>query len=150
MMIQNSKRPIVCLVTDRSWLLTEKGYGQDQLLDFVRNAGIVGVDLIQIRENDLSDNVLVELVSNAVEITKETRARVIVNDRVDVALASGAAGVHLKSTSFSAERIRRVVPSDWLIGRSIHSLNEAISVTSTGALDYVFFGGRFCNVGAVQ
>ena len=55
-------------------------------------AGAAGVDLVQIRENDLDDQTLVDLAGRAVQVTRDTRTRIIVNDRADVALAAGAAG----------------------------------------------------------
>ena len=106
-------------------------------------AGLAGVALVQIRENDLDDQTLVDLAGRAVEVTRDTSTRIIVNDRVDVALAAGAAGVHLKSTSFSAERIRPMVPPGWVIGRSVHSLDEAMEMTAAGGLDYVTYGAVF-------
>ena len=142
-MTQDERRPILCLVTDRSRLGPTAGGGCGRLLKVVDMAGKAGVDLVQIRESDLSDRVLVELVGWAVEATRNTRTRIIVNDRVDVALAAGAAGVHLKSVSLSAERIRRVAPADWVIGRSVHGLDDALQATSAGALDYVIFGTVF-------
>ena len=137
------QQPILCLVTDRTRLDAGAGGVLDRLLKFVRMAGVAGVALVQIRENDLDDQTLVDLVGRAVEVTRDTSTRIIVNDRVDVALAAGAAGVHLKSTSFSAEQIRPMVPPGWLIGRSVHGLDEAVQVTAAGGLDYVTYGMVF-------
>ena len=106
-------------------------------------AGAAGVDLVQIRENDLDDQTLVDLAGRAVQVTRDTSTRIIVNDRADVALAAGAAGMHLKSTSFSVERIRPMVPPEWVIGRSVHGLDEAVRVTAAGRLDYVTYGTVF-------
>ena len=98
---------------------------------------------VQIRENDLGDRALCELVHQALDATRETNTRIIVNDRVDVALAAGAAGVHLKSDSLPAERVRHLSPPGWLIGRSVHSLDEAVQSTASGALDYIVLGTVF-------
>ena len=137
------QRPILCLVTDRTRLDARADGGLDRLLVLVRIAGVAGVDLVQIRENNLDDQTLVDLVGQAVEVTQDTSTRIIVNDRVDLALAAGAAGVHLKSTSFSAERIRPMVPPGWVIGRSVHGLDEAVQVSAAGGLDYVTYGTVF-------
>jgi thiamine-phosphate pyrophosphorylase len=68
------------------------------------------------------------------------RARLLVNDRVDVAIAAGADGVHLKGDGPPAMRVREIVPEGWLIGRSIHSVGEA---RRTGGEDFLFFGTVF-------
>ncbi len=137
------QRPILCLVTDRTRLGAGAGGELDRLLELVCMAGAAGVDLVQIRENDLDDQTLVDLTGRAVQVTRDTRTRIIVNDRADVALAAGAAGVHLRSTSFSVERIRPMVPPEWVIGRSVHGLDEAVRVTAAGRLDYVTYGTVF-------
>ena len=142
-MTVDAPRPILCLVTDRARLGSSDGARLESLLNLIRSARLAGVDLVQIRENDLSDQALVDLVGQAVEMTREGTTRIIVNDRVDVALAAGAAGVHLRGDSFPAERIRHMVPSGWTIGRSVHGLDEALEVTATKAVDYVTFGTVF-------
>ena len=75
-----------------------------------------GVDLIQIRERDLDDRALVTLVRAAVAAVRGTPARVIVNDRTDVALAAGAAGVHLRADSIPAPRVRAIAGAGFLVG----------------------------------
>jgi thiamine-phosphate diphosphorylase len=68
---------------------------------------------------------------------------VLVNDRVDVALAAGAHGVHLRSDSPSASRVRTIVPGGFLIGRSIHGKADAERATSDGGVDYLMLGTCF-------
>jgi thiamine-phosphate diphosphorylase len=68
---------------------------------------------------------------------------VLVNERLDVALAAGAHGVHLRSDSMSAARSRSLAPIGFLIGRSVHSVDEAIRVTADGGVDYLLFGAVF-------
>ena len=115
----------------------------DRLLDLIVTAASAGIDLVQIRESDLSDRALGDLVHRAVDGTRATHTRIIVNDRVDIAVAAGAAGVHLKSNSLPAERVRDLAPPGWLIGRSVHDLDEARQVTASGVLDYVMLGTVF-------
>jgi len=120
------------------------------VLSRVRIAVAAGVDWVQIREKDLPARELLALARASVRIAAEIRsgeARVIVNDRLDVALAAGAAGVHLGGESLSAREVvrwcrRGNVPADFLIGVSSHSIEQAREAESAGA-NYVFFGPIF-------
>jgi thiamine-phosphate pyrophosphorylase len=100
-----------------------------------------GVDLVQIREKDLAARDLISLVGAAVGGARqaESGTRVIVNDRLDVALALGAAGVHLGTQSLPAREARKLVPEGFLIGVSCHSLEEARDAETAGA-DYALLG----------
>ena len=135
--------PVICLVTDRRRTGPIPGDGIAPLLGLIGSAALAGVDLIQIRESDLDDRTLEDVVRQAVALTRATTTQIIVNDRVDVALAAGAAGVHLKETSIPAERVRRLAPPRWLVGRSVHGTAEAIRVTAAGAVDYLMVGTVF-------
>ncbi len=134
-------RPVLCLVTDRRRL--GKAW-RDALIARVRVAAHEGVHLVQIREADLPTAVLKAVVSRCVEVCRNTRTRVIVNDRLDVALATGAHGVHLRADSMSAARVRGLCPRPFLIGRSVHSEEEA-RATSRADTDYVIFGTVFAS-----
>ena len=130
-------RPVVCLVTDRS------KYGvnwKDELVERVRLAAVSGVHLIQVRERGLNDNELLELVSQCVKVVINTSCRVLVNDRFDIALAAGAHGVHLPSDGITASRLRVYAPEDFIIGRSVHSKEEAKDADLDGDVDYLLFG----------
>ena len=132
--------PVFCLITDRrrcgpSW--------ETALVERVRAAARAGVHLVQIRERDLDGGPLTRLVSACVEAVHGTRTRVLVNDRLDVALAAGAHGVHLRADSFAASRARACAASPFLIGRSVHSVGEAVEATEHGGLDYLIFGTVF-------
>jgi thiamine-phosphate pyrophosphorylase len=80
-------------------------------------------------------------VADAVAITRGTRTRVIVNDRLDVALACGADGVQLRGDSMPAARARSIAPAGFLIGQSVHSVEEAVRVAADA--DYVIAGTVF-------
>ena len=113
---------ILHLVTDRRRLATGAAADLEAcLLRQARFAVDVGVDVIQIRERDLEADALARLVSAVLTIATGSRTRVVVNDRVDVALACGAHGVHLRADSFEAGAARRLVPAGFLIGRSVHT-----------------------------
>lgn len=133
------------MVTDRR-LLTPDGDERERrarLLVRVAEASRAGVDLIQIRERDLGARELADLAASAVERVRGTRARVLVNDRVDVAIAVGAAGVHLRVDSVEAPRVRAIVPAGFVISRSVHSAEEATQVQELGGVDYLVLGSVF-------
>ena len=133
-------RPVLCLITDRQRL----GAGWERAtVERVRAAARAGVDLVQVRERDLDGGPLVGLVRACVEAVGATHTRVLVNDRLDVALAAGAHGVHLRADSVPEDRMRGFVPTGFLIGRSVHSVEEATTAFSAEALDYLIFGTVF-------
>ena len=130
-------RPVVCLVTDRN------KYGvnwKDRLIERVRLAAVAGVHLIQLRERGLNDNELLELASQCVKAVINTSCRVLVNDRFDIALAACAHGVHLPSDGIPSSRLRAYAPKDFIIGRSVHSEEEAKEADSNGGVDYLLCG----------
>ena len=139
-------RPILCLVTSLRYLderaPTPVDRPFERLVDRIRQAAASGVSLVQIREPQLGASELLLLVQRAVEAVRGTPCRVVVNDRLDVALAAGAHGVHLRADSFAPERIRARWPSA-LIGCSVHSLPEVARCAGAGAADYLVFGTVF-------
>jgi thiamine-phosphate diphosphorylase len=131
--------PVLCMVTDRHRLAPDRPCG-DALVQCVEVAARAGVHLIQIRERDMEGGPLTRLVVRCVEAVAGTRSRVLVNDRLDVALAAGAHGVHLPGHGVAAARARTMVPRGFLIGRSVHHASEAARVAAEGAIDYLVFG----------
>jgi thiamine-phosphate pyrophosphorylase len=133
----------LCLVTDRRRLC---GPGvsfeivRRRLLEQVRWAIESEVDLIQVRERDLEAGDLASLVAEAVTVSRGTRTRIVVNDRVDVALACGADGAHLRHDSVPAAAVRRIAPAGFLLGRSVHSAQDAVAA---GPVDYLIAGTVF-------
>jgi thiamine-phosphate pyrophosphorylase len=115
----------------------------ESLLARVGAAAHAGVHLIQIRQPHLDGRALHALAERARSAVEGTRARIVVNDRVDVALAARAHGVHLRGDSMPAARVRAVMPPSALIGRSVHALDEAIDVAGDAALEYLIFGSVF-------
>jgi thiamine-phosphate pyrophosphorylase len=100
------------------------------------------VDLFQIREKNLSANVLYKLSAAAADITGGSATKLLINDRADIAASAGADGVHLATYSLRAHVIRRTFGSQFLIGVSTHSLPEAATARADGA-DFVVFGPVF-------
>ncbi len=137
------KKPIVCYVTDRKSL--GLGEGGEGVLGRIRAAAAAGVDWVQIREKDLCGRDLLALAREAVAGCGSTR--VIVNDRLDVALAAGAAGVHLGRESLGARDVVRWCRSgnaaaEFLVGVSCHGMEEAREAEGEGA-NYIFLGPVF-------
>ncbi len=108
-----------------------------------QDAVAAGVDLVQVREPDLPARLLVRIIDAAVAASRATPTRILVNDRVDVALACGADGAHLGTRSLPAARVRRIVPPGFLLGRSIHSADEARAAAAEGGVDYLIAGTVF-------
>jgi thiamine-phosphate diphosphorylase len=113
----------------------------DDVVDRVAVAAASGVHLIQIRERALDGAELTRLVEACVRAVRGTPARIVVNDRVDVAVAAGAHGVHLRGDSIPALRVRAMTPPGFIVGRSVHSAEEAVARAS--AVDYFLFGSVF-------
>ena len=122
----------ICLVTDRRLRPP---------VEQAAEAAAAGVDIIHVRERELDAAALAELVTAVVGATRGSSTKVVVNDRVDVAVACGADGVHLRSDSMPAGRVRRMTPDGFLIGRSVHSAEEA-SAAFAGT-DYLVAGTVF-------
>jgi thiamine-phosphate diphosphorylase len=138
-----SRRPLLSLVTDRRRLGVSVSEEVTALLDLVASAVAGGVDLVQVRERDLSDLALLEIVTRCVELARAGRTAVVVNDRVDIALAAGADGVHLRANSVPVAAVRTHVPPGFLLGRSVHDATEAFLAADAGGLDYVMLGTVF-------
>jgi len=106
-------------------------------LTAIRLAAQAGCQFIQIREKDLSARQLTDFVRAALQLTRPYGAKVLVNDRLDVAWAAGADGVHLRVNSLPTALVREQVARqgrlDFLIGVSTHSLTEARMAAQSGA-----------------
>lgn len=132
----------LCFITNRRLYGDDDGIAQERLLGAIEAAARAGVDLIQIREPDLETRALAGLVRRAVASVRGTRARVLVNDRADVAIVAGAHGVHLRGDSFPAPRVRDIAPA-MLVGRSVHGADEASAVEALGGCHYLIAGTVF-------
>jgi thiamine-phosphate pyrophosphorylase len=130
------------MVTDRR-RFGGSGTTVPSVVDAVARAARAGVDLIQVRERDLEDRDLLALTVQIRDATADTPARILINDRVDVALAADIDGVHLPSAAVSAARVRTMVPDDFLVGRSVHSVEEAAAAEREGGCDYLIFGSVY-------
>jgi len=165
---------VLCYITDRYQLKSVT------LTEVIRETLRAGVDMVQIREKDLTSRELIRVVEEAVSTASEIASGlaappsfpphlpgghpssavatnggptdqgsplqahpyVLVNDRLDVALATGAAGVHLGSHSMPVAVVRQSAPHPLVVGASSHSLDEALAAESGGA-DYLVLGPIF-------
>ncbi len=125
-------RPLLCAITDRHAL------PDADPVPVVEQAIAAGVDLIQIRERDLNTRALLALVEKAVALAAGHATRILVNDRLDVALAAGAAGVHLPTHGLPIADVRARF-SELLIGASCHNLEE-LRAAQDGGADFAVFG----------
>src|SRR5262249_42825961 len=138
-------KPVVCYVTDRRSLpLALSSDAIPMLLRSIESVALAGADWIQIREKDLCGGENLELARSALDSIRgrAPHTRIIINDRVDVALTAGAGGVHLSENGFSVSDARRLGDRfahdsgktlDFLIGVSCHSLSAALGATRDGA-----------------
>jgi thiamine-phosphate pyrophosphorylase len=142
---------------------------QPALVEKIAAVAAAGIDWVQIREKDLPVRQLAGLTREAV--ARRTAARIIVNDRLDVAIAEGAGGVHLGETGLAVADVAKWVhlsesgvvvsdhgaasqfpvaaSADFLIGVSCHSLEGAKEAVRDGA-DYIFFGPVFATPSKVK
>jgi thiamine-phosphate diphosphorylase len=134
---------IFCLVTDRLALARHFGFAGNPveiLEQQVAGAVDAEVDLVHIRERDLEAAALCDLVAACAARADGSITRIVVNDRLDVALAGGAQGVHLRGDSFPVSAVRRVAPPGFLAGRSVRSAGEAAAAPDA---DYLVLGTIF-------
>jgi len=131
------KLPIPCLT-----LITNRRLCQSvSLEEAVARAVGGGINMVQLREKDLAAAQLVPLADHLRAITRD-KALLIVNSRLDVALLCGADGVHLPERGPSVAATRRLAGDGLIIGRSVHSAEEAVKAEEEGA-DYVQVGAIF-------
>jgi thiamine-phosphate pyrophosphorylase len=128
-------------MTDFSlYLITDRHQtGGRPLTEVVRRALEGGVRAVQLREKDLSGAALYRLAAELRRLTSDFDARLIINDRLDVALAAEADGVHIGVNSLPVAAVRRVLGQGKIIGYSAHAIDEALRAQGDGA-DFVTFG----------
>ncbi|HZD41995.1 MAG TPA: thiamine phosphate synthase [Terriglobales bacterium] len=121
------------LITDR-----RQTAGRD-LLWVLEQALAGGAKAVQLREKDLSGHDLFSLAEKCRKLCESYRAALLINDRVDVAMAMNAAGVQLGAVSLPVPAARQLLGDQKLIGVSTHSLAEARAAGDSGA-DFIVFG----------
>ena len=101
-----------------------------------------GVSVVQIREKDCPGKEFLQIAKSVKEITRRYGVPLIINDRVDVAIAVGADGVHVGQDDLPCAIVRSMVGEDMIIGVSASSLTEALKAQQDGA-DYIGVGAMF-------
>lgn len=148
-------KPIICYVTHRR-SSSSAGTEANAIARILQSAQIAlaaGVDWVQVREKDLPGGRLLELARRIVcfaeeqAVETESHPRIIINDRLDVALAARADGVHLGRESAPAHEVVRwcragTAPNGFVIGVSCHNVEEAREAENAKT-DYIFFGPVF-------
>jgi thiamine-phosphate pyrophosphorylase len=126
-----------------AYYITDRHSGSLPILQHIQQAIDASVDLIQIREKDLATQPLLELASRALELAKGSRSRILVNDRVDVALAASLDGVQLGHHSVKPDTVcKHLREGNLLIGASVHSMTECLNAAADGA-SFVTLGPIF-------
>ncbi|MBA2259068.1 MAG: thiamine phosphate synthase [Acidobacteria bacterium] len=133
--------PIVCVITRARGVPGSPE--RAALVSRMALAAAAGASMIQVRERQLDDRACVDFTRELIDATTGTPCVVTVNDRPDIAVAAGAAGAHLKSDGVSAADVRSIAPANFLVGRSVHSLPEAVAAEREGGYDYLVFGTVF-------
>ena len=125
------------------YVITDEGVGHGlSHAEIAQRAVAGGADTIQLRDKRLSGRDLLAAASAIREITYDAGALFIVNDRLDVALAAGADGVHLGESDLPLGDARRITPPGFIIGASVGSVTAAVSAEAAGA-DYVALSPTF-------
>jgi thiamine-phosphate pyrophosphorylase len=133
---------VIYLITKGETTTANFAEKKHRIVDMIRVAVEYGISHIQIREKLLPAELLFELTTEAVELTKNSGTKLLVNDRADVAFAAKADGVHLTSISIPTDIIRQNFPPDFIIGVSAHTLEKAENAQENGA-DFVTFSPIF-------
>ena len=145
-MSPGSRQTRTCLITTGEATVTDYQEQKAGLLETIRRAANGGVDLVQIREKALNARLLFDLTRSAVDALLGTNAKVLVNDRADIAMAAGAQGVHLPANSISPFAVRLFAPRGFIVGLSTHTLEEAVAARDEGA-SFITFGPIFASEG---
>ncbi|HTH51355.1 MAG TPA: thiamine phosphate synthase [Pyrinomonadaceae bacterium] len=134
-------RPLVYLITPGACEPDSFTTSAGKLVETIAAAADAGVDLVQVREKRLGARMLFVLAERLVEVVRGSSTKLLINDRFDIALAAGASGVHLTSTSMRPAVVRTCVPEDFVIGVSVHRGDDMAA--STEGAELAVFGPVF-------
>jgi len=125
------------------YLVTDRSLMSSSLLETaVEQAILGGCTMVQLREKDISSDEFYHLAVSIKSVTDKYEVPLIINDRVDIALAVDSAGVHIGQHDLPASIVRRIIPQDMILGVSASTLQEAEKAVSDGA-DYLGVGAMF-------
>jgi len=140
------ERPATCLITQGDATPDTFLQKKKEITESVRKAVLASVSIVQIREKKLAAKQVFEIAFEAASIAKGSGTLVLVNERLDIALAAGADGVHLSSRSLDVGVVRSNTPHGFIIGVSTHSSDEVPRACDNGA-DFAVFGPVFSTPG---
>ena len=132
----DEKMLLLYAVTDRAWV------GRQTLLEQIEDALKGGVTMVQLREKKMDEDTFVEEAIRVRELCHQYHVPLIINDNVEVALKSGADGVHVGIEDAPVAKIRKGVPSDFIIGATCKTVEQAKAAEAAGA-DYMGVGAVF-------
>lgn len=135
-MVLDRKQLKLYLVTDST------GKSDEEFLKALEEAIEGGVTFVQIREKNKSTAEYINLVSKALEITRKHNVPLIVDDRVDVVLATGADGVHVGREDMPVETARKILGKDKIVGATTKTVEQALAAYKAGA-DYLGVGAIY-------
>jgi thiamine-phosphate pyrophosphorylase len=138
--------PVRMLITPGTATQSNFSTLKSSLLETVGLAVTAGIEIVQLREKQLTGRQLFELAVDSVALTANSATKLLINERFDIAIAANADGVHLTSASIPIEQVRPNVPEKFVIGVSAHSADEVRTAKETGA-DYAMFGPVFSTPG---
>jgi thiamine-phosphate pyrophosphorylase len=134
--------PYVFLITEGSARPENYELERSKILRTVTASAADGVSMVQVREKGLPARLLLDLTRAIVAAIADSPTLVMVNERADIAIASGADGVHLPAASLPAGVVRHIFGRKPVIGVSTHTLDGALAAAGSGA-DYIVFGPVF-------
>jgi thiamine-phosphate pyrophosphorylase len=124
------------------YLVTEQSIAIEELTKIIAESVSGGVSIVQLREKNNSSLSFYEKASALKQLLNELSIPLIINDRVDIALAVGADGIHIGQDDLPLPVVKKMVPEDMIVGVSVSTLEEALEAERNGA-DYIGVGSVF-------
>lgn len=124
------------------YLVTEEAVPLERLLTIVEQAIEGGITLVQLREKKSDGAIFYEKAKALKKLLDQYEVPLIINDRIDVALAVKAAGVHVGQSDLSITAVRSIIPKTMIVGVSVSTVEEALAAEKGGA-DYIGVGAAF-------
>ncbi|WHY15376.1 thiamine phosphate synthase [Peribacillus frigoritolerans] len=124
------------------YLVTEESIAIEELTKIIAESVSGGVSIVQLREKNNSSLSFYEKASALKQLLNELSIPLIINDRVDIALAVGADGIHIGQDDLPLPVVKKMVPEDMIVGVSVSTLEDALEAERNGA-DYIGVGSVF-------